>query len=135
MRVSEINSRRPWKHYEGKSRECVLSWGNEVVVGIAECGIVLTGKTRTFHGYFCALVHPSGTQWIAESRSSLRSALRAVASAVDADGGALCAVGLNDDFFETGLSANTGLGYHPEFSQAVHMLDALPVREVISSQL
>ena len=113
----------------------MLSFGDQVVIGLATCGIVLTGKTQTFHGYFCALVHPSGARWIAEHRSSLRRALRAAAGAVDADGGKLCAIGLNDDFFETGLSGNTGWGYHPEFSQAVHMLEALPVREDIPSQL
>jgi hypothetical protein len=126
--MSEIRSPRPWKRFSGSHRYCAMLVGENVISCEASCGIVTTGRTDTFHGYFCRLVEPSGREWLGENRYSLRGALAAAATASAADGWKLLAVGLSPDFLETGLSENSGWGFHFDFPAAVHMLE-MPIAQ------
>ena len=122
MRYSEFNGSRAWKRFKGQQHECVLSSKVQTAIGNAEYGVVYTGKTETFYGYFCHLTEPSGGEWLGEDRYSLREAIRAAGSSCADDGWTLHASGLSDDFSETGLSLNTGWGYYLDVPDAIHML-------------
>ena len=130
MRYRELNEARPWRKYQGRSRPCLLS--NPHPVGIADglviqaeghWGLVVTGRTETFWGYFVRVVGPSGEEWLGEDRSSVRAALGQAADAIAASGWSLLAIGLDDDWQETGLSYNSGWGVHRSYDRHANMLE------------
>ena len=105
-----------------------LGTGNCMVIE-AEChyGEVLTGKTEVFWGYFVRVINPSGEEWLGEDRHSLRRALNGASEAAEHHGWSLIAVGCTPEFQETGLSANSGYGYHPARpNRPIHMLEPVP---------
>jgi hypothetical protein len=125
MRYKELVEARPWKKYEGHSRRCLLLLATLTVEVTGHCGIVVTGRTETFHGYYVRISGFDGREWLAEDRQSLRAALIKVADQIEESHGRLLAVGLLDEWRETGMSGNTGWGDHPAFDRAVHMLDPI----------
>ena len=94
----------------------------------ARFGEVYTGRSKTFWGYFVLVIEPfSGARWLGEDRGSLRKALAQAAAAARADGWSIEGLGLNPEFKETGLSANSGYGIHPAYpGRHVHMLEPPP---------
>ena len=133
MRYRELNEARPWKKYQGRSRTCLLS--NSRPAGIADsvavqadasCGTVSTGRSEVHWGYFVRITGPGGEEWLGEDRYSLRAALMQAAAATADSGWTLLAIGLDDDWTQTGLTENSGYGYHPAFDRRVHMLEPAP---------
>jgi hypothetical protein len=132
MRYAEIFESRPWKHYSGRTHAAhiapVLVDGisNRITDVEARFGLVHTGRSRVFHGYFVEVSGQSGEAWTGEHRYSLRGALRDVARKMKEEGWSLSAIGLSSLWHETGLTGNSGYGYHPDHDGAVMMLEPLP---------
>lgn len=89
-------------------------------------GLIETGRTRTFQGYFVRLDDPDGGEWLGTDGHSMRRALADAAAQAARAGYDLLAVGVQPEWRESGLSFNSGWGYHPDFEGRVHML-ASPV--------
>ena len=133
MRYRELHEARPWRQYQGRSRTCLVSnlrplgsAGGLIVQADASWGTVATGKSEVHWGYFVRITGPSGEEWLGEDRYSLRAALVQAAAAATNSGWTLLAIGLDDDWQETGLSQNSGWGVHPQFERHVHMLEHPP---------
>lgn len=131
MRYRDLFDPKAWRKYEGRDRRCLMSSMHgsapQEVEVLAQFGHVRTGKQRVWAGYFVQVIDPSGPTWIAEHPHSLRGALREVGDKLEADGWSLKVIGLSSDWRETGLSENSGFGYHPGFDKAVHMLSPMPL--------
>ncbi len=134
MRYRDLCETGPWKQYHGRSRPCLIASPHPL--GKADCviveadgawGTVTTGRTRVFHGYFVEVKGPSGEVWLGEDRHSVRNALRQASDLAGQVGWIVLAIGLESDWRESGLSANSGYGYHPAYpDRAVHMLEPPP---------
>lgn len=129
MRYRGLLDARAWKKYEGRDHRCfIVGTSNlnepnrELVEVSVQLGNVTTGKQRVWAGYFMHVEGPDEKTWLAEHPHFLRGALREVEKLLNADGWSLLAIGLTPEWHETGLSANSGFGYHPDFDHAVHML-------------
>lgn len=117
-----------WRHYEVRGR------GDVPVVDELGCtlsaryttGLVSTGRSRVFAGYFVKLILPSGTEFAGEDEHSLRSALLRLASSMAAVRIDLQCAGLDPRWRESGLSENSGYGYFTFYREAVHMMEPVP---------
>lgn len=118
-----------WQHYEPNQTglACVIDHDRDLNCPF-EIGVVTTGKQRVFHRYYLKVVAPDGTDIIGTSEHSLREALLVVGRQFDERGLILFVAGTNPDFYESGLSANSGYGYLPTVNRAVHMMDVPPPR-------
>ena len=134
MRYHELREARSWKNYHGQHRPCLLA--SPQALGSADCviieadgeyGTISTGRTEVFFGYYVRVVASNGDEWWGEDRHSLWKALRKAAEACHSDGWTLLAIGLSPDWRESGLSENSGWGYHPAHpDRHVHMLEPTP---------
>ena len=132
MRYRDLTEARPWRQYDSRAGRCQIT-RTEHAVGsnattdvIVQFGTVSTGKQRVFAGYFCRVIRPDGVAVLGEDPHHLRGALRKVEHQLNQTGWTLNAIALSDDWQETGLSENSGFGYHPAFDRPVHMLESLP---------
>ena len=130
MRYTDLFDAKAWRKYKGRDRLCRLvrtsndqSESGEVHDVPAQCGVVHTGKQRVFAGYFVQVVLPSGDEVLAEDPHILWRALVSVEEKLRAAGWSLDAIGLSPDWQESGLSANSGYGYHPDVDGAVHFFE------------
>lgn len=127
MRYRELSTKSSWRHYSGGERICYLqstSDGSTKSVEVhVQYGSVATGRQRVWVGYFVQVVHPDERSWLEEHPYSLCGALRGVEVKLNIEGLSLSAVGLDPEWRESGLSANSGFGFHPDFDAAVHMLN------------
>jgi len=116
-----------WRHYDVRqSGECtVLDKRGEKRVRY-DMGIVETGRSRVFAGYFVHITLGDDEQITAEDSGSLGRALRRLASNISASGPRLNCVGLSGQWRESGLSENTGFGYFGPDQQPMHMMDEMP---------
>ena len=134
MRFHELSEARPWKNLQTRTHPVMIASPSDLgngncIVTEAEChyGEVFTGKTEVFFGYFVRVINPFGEEWLGEDRHSLRKALREAAEASQGGGWTLLAIGLSSEWRESGLSENSGYGYHPAHPErAVHMLEPIP---------
>ncbi|WP_242122203.1 hypothetical protein [Sphingomonas lacusdianchii] len=117
-----------WRHYEIRGRGTVSVLGDDGVAIDAtyNSGLVATGKTRVFAGYFVRLTLPSGTEFLGEDEHSLRSALLRLASNMSAVKLAPQCAGLDPRWRESALSENSGFGYFVFHPEPVHMMDPTP---------
>lgn len=117
-----------WRHYEGRSTgdvPVVIEQG-DTLSATYTTGIVSTGRTRVFAGYFVGLVLPSGTEFTGEDEHSLRRALRRLAANLSSVRIDLQCAGLDPRWQESGLSENSGYGYFTCYPEAVHMMAPVP---------
>ena len=135
MRYQELFDDKAWRKYTGRGFPSrLLEIGADGVTSETqpfparvECGVCHTGRSRVFAGYYIRAIADDGRSWLGEDGHSLRMALREMQMQLHVDGLSLDAIGLSSKWQESGLSANTGYGYHPDIEGAVHMLDPLPV--------
>lgn len=133
MRFRELTEARPWKAYQGRTHPCIIAspedLGNgKCIITEAEVhyGAVYTGRTEVFWGYFVR-IEAIGEEWLGEDRHSLRQALLQAEAAAHHSGWSVMALGCTQEFRETGLSANSGYGYHPVHpDRHVHMMEPIP---------
>ena len=116
-----------WRHYETKTTaDCELLGPSGTAGAIIELGSVTTGKQRVWAGFFAKITAEGGTIHIGENPHSMRQALRAAADQAGLAGWLPLLVGVDENFYETGLSENTGYGYLRGRTGPFHMLDAPP---------
>ena len=131
MRYRDLLEARPWRRYSGEERKCFIGQidadeaADTPLEAKVEFGTVATGRQAVWAGFFVR-VEVDGQQWLAEDPYSLRRALRGVEAKLNSDGISLHVIGLDPEWHESGLSGNTGWGYHPELDGAVHMLTPPP---------
>ncbi|WP_156370166.1 hypothetical protein [Novosphingobium sp. Leaf2] len=117
-----------WRHYEIRHSgqvELIGQTGKQITATF-ERGLVATGRTRVFAGYFVRLTLSSGTEFLGEDEHSLRSALLRLSSNISAVKLALCCSGVDPRWRESGLSENSGWGYFVFYPEAVDMMDPVP---------
>ncbi|WP_156460697.1 hypothetical protein [Sphingomonas sp. Leaf339] len=117
-----------WRHYEVRHTGQVVlidQTGGQITAEY-ESGLVATGKTRVFAGYFVRLTLPSETVFLGEDEHALRSALLRLASNMSAVKLAPQCAGLDPRWRESGLSENSGFGYFVFYPDPVHMMDPMP---------
>lgn len=118
-----------WHHYEPQltGLVCVIDCDRDLDCPF-EFGVVTTGRQRVFHRHYLKVVAPDGTDIIGTSEHSVREALLDVDQQFDERGLILLVAGTDHQFYESGLSWNSGYGYLPTVDHAVHMLDVPPPR-------
>ena len=94
-----------------------------------EIGQICTGKQHVFHRLYVRIHLSNGDEVTGEDEHNLRAALFAVDAELQSRGLLLLATGLNDEWLESGLSHNSGLGYVPGINRPVHMLEMPPLPE------
>ena len=102
--------------------------GDIAVVCPFELGAIATGKQRVFHAYFVQIQLPDGTAITGLDRHSVRAALYSTGDMLRERGLGLLAAGLLGDWYESGLSFNSGYGYLPTLHRAIHMMEMPPPR-------
>lgn len=100
---------------------------------LLQFGHVSTGEQRVWAGFFVQVIDSSGGMWLAEHPHSLRGALSEIGDQLETDGWSLKVVGLLPEWRETGLSRNSGYGFHPDLDCAVHMFETPPNPLIVSS--
>ncbi|WP_338505046.1 hypothetical protein V6R86_13110 [Sphingomonas kaistensis] len=130
MRYKDLFDAKAWRKYAGRDRLCRLvpltsdqSVPTDIIEVPVQSGTVSTGRARVFAGWFCSVGLPTGEMVLAEDPHNLGQALRNLEERLNATGWSLDAIGLDERWEETGLSSNTGWGYHPQVHGAAHMLD------------
>ena len=103
----------------------MLDDGGEKLVRF-DMGIVETGRSRVFAGYFIQIRLSPDEQIAAEDAGSLVAALWRLARNLSAGGLRLRCAGLSGQWRESGLSENTGWGYFGSQQQPMHMMDEMP---------
>lgn len=111
--------------------ECTLVGEAGWTSGTFDIGVVETGRSRVFAGYYAAIVDQNGSSHSAEHPHSLRRAVISVAcDELDPAGWTLVAAAMEtEEYFESGLSENSGfLWAHSNLSRPIHMMEALPTK-------
>ena len=119
-----------WRHYEPWTigAACVVD-GKYTLTCPFVIGQVCTGKQRVFHRFYIRIHLPNGDEVTGEDEHNVRVALFAIDAELQKQGLLLLAAGLNDEWRESGLSHNSGLGYVPGINRPVHMLEMPPLPE------
>lgn len=91
-----------------------------------ELGAIVTGRQRVFHAYYVQILLPEGIAITGLDRHSVRAALYSSGDILRKRGLGLLAAGLLDDWYESGLSFNSGYGYLPTLQRAIHMMEMPP---------
>lgn len=117
-----------WRHYEVRhtGQVVLIDQTGGRITAEYESGLVATGKTKVFAGYFVRLTLPGGTEFLGEDEHSLRSALLRLASNMSAVRLTPQCAGLDPRWRESGLSENSGFGYFVFYPEPVHMMDPMP---------
>lgn len=124
MRLAEI-TRRPWRHYHVTKRgQCSLQKLGQPLIGSFELGIVETGRSRVFAGYFVRVTVGMQT-FLGEDSGVLLKALRDCAAKLKTASLELNAAGLSPEFGQTGLSFNSSVGYIDGGREPVHMMSPI----------
>lgn len=116
-----------WRHYGvRKFGECTVSDDGKEKLVHYEMGVVETGRSRVFAGYFFRVSLADDEQITAEDGGSMIAALWRLARNLLARGLYLQCAGMSSKWRESGLSQNTGWGYYGPQQQPMHMLDDMP---------
>lgn len=125
-----------WLHYNPYHQKMIcVKTSDELVMMKCQLGTVSTGKSRVYAGYYVRLFLDDGSFLDGRDPHNLRPALEALAIEANKHGLTLLVAGLSDNFYETGLSGNSGGGYigSRENARPVHMLDPLPADLVMET--
>jgi hypothetical protein len=116
-----------WRHYEVRqSGDCQVSDGDVNRLVCCELGIVETGRTRVFAGYFLRVRLGGDEQITVEDDESMIAALWRLVRNLTARGLRLQCAGMSPQWRESGLSQNTGWGYYGPHQQPMHLMDDMP---------
>lgn len=138
MRYHELSEARPWKQYKGRRYRIRLIRNAQIAgrdEGPLNCfaffGDVLTGRQEVFQDQFVSIVLPDGEELFGEHPHSLHAAFEQVSAEAERTGWRVVALGRSPEFYETGLSVNTGFGFHPDVpNRHVHMSEIPPNDDV-----
>lgn len=124
MRLAEI-THRPWRHYHVTKRgQCSLQKLGQPLIGSFELGIVETGRSRVFAGYFVR-ISVEGQTFSGEDAAVLLVALLDCAMKLKGASLELNAAGMSPQFRQTGLSFNSSVGYIDGGREPIHMLSPI----------
>jgi hypothetical protein len=133
MRYTDLFDAHAWRKYQTRDRVCRLislhsdQAGQPTMDEVrVQWGVVTTGKSRQWAGYFSQVIFSSEQTVLVEDPHNLITALKALGERLSEMGWRLDVIGLDDEFRESGLSANTGYGFHPSIDGAVHIFDPRP---------
>lgn len=116
-----------WRNYEIRhSGDCEVRGPDGISLIRFNMGIVETGRTRVFAGYFVRLILCDRDPILGEDEHSLRASLWRLARNIEPLGLIISCVGLSGEFNESGLSMDTGWGYFGRHNEPMHMLDPVP---------
>lgn len=119
-----------WRHYEVRITGQVKLTDEQAFANF-ETGFVHTGKSRVFAGYFVRVTTTNGTVFLGEDRHSIRAALSRLAGDMFAVNLILPCSGLDPRWLESGLSQNSGWGYFPPHTEAIHMMCPVPAMDEV----
>lgn len=124
---SQLNSFMDWRHYEpwATGTACVIDETHAIECPF-EIGAICTGRQRVFHRYYIRVHLPDASTVTGEHKHTLRDALYALSDELNRRNLALLAAGLLNNWSESGLSFNSGYGYMPSRTEAVHMMEVPP---------
>lgn len=125
MRFHELLEARAWRHYTPFAEQrCKITDIRSATFAevLVRCGTCSTGKQRVFAGYYFKTQLPAGDLILAENPHGLRRALRTFEARLNGFGWTLDAIGLDAEWRESGLTADSGFGYCAGVLGAVHML-------------
>jgi hypothetical protein len=128
INISMAIGQKKWRHYTVRETgECAVldDNGREKLVSY-DMGIVETGRSHVFAGYFFKVTLADGEEIIGEDGGSMVRALRRLAYDIRARSLRLHSVGLSGQWQETGLSQNTGWGYFGPSQKLMHLMDKIP---------
>lgn len=121
------DKQRAWRHYQVHHFDaCTVAGGGDERLLRCEMGIVETGRSRVFAGYFFRVALEDDEQITGEDGASMIAALRSLAHDLSARGLRLQCAGISAQWRESGLSRNTGWGYYGHQQQPIHMLAEMP---------
>lgn len=135
MRYKEIcEARRQWKRYRGRRHAVrvvrtaeIGEPHREIIDCAAYFGSIFTGKQEVHHGYFVSILLPTGEEVVGEHPRWVYDALKSAMSSAEEKGWTVLVIARLPKFRETGLSANSGFGFHPAYpGRHVHVLDPEP---------
>lgn len=121
-----MNERTPrlWKHIEpSQVGDALVLHQNETRNCKFEAGIVTTGRQRVFSAYYVRVDLPDGSSRRGEHRDGPVQALRHLSCLLKDDDMHLIAAGLDERFYESGLSAQSSWGYLHGEDRAFHMME------------
>lgn len=113
-----------WKHEREHFRASItVTLNGQIIGGTGICGIIETGKSRTFHAYFARIQLENGIDMMEEQPRHLLGSLKVLAAKIEVLGMQLLCAGLAEEFYESGLSCNSGWGYLRGTSEPIHIMD------------
>jgi len=114
---------RSWKQYRStQCGEVALRFEEIPCSGRFKLGLIETGRQEVFAGYFVWMADGLNPPWVGEHPHSLRLALHAAADEARSAGAFLECAGLDQQWYKSGLSANTGYGSLGDREEAIHLL-------------
>lgn len=115
-----------WKQYSCRySVTASAEYGGKTVEYTIEIGVLMTGKTRMHSGYYCR-VSAGDIYECAEAGSMYHATIKATGTLMT-KGVHLHIYARQPDFYESGLSADSGWGYVRDAQKPVLMIDAVGV--------
>lgn len=119
-----------WRHFEAwQSGTAYITGGGRDFDCHYDIGTITTGKQRVFHRFYISVVLLDGNTVVGEDPYNVLSALYVLDRELRNRGMTLLVAGLDDQFRESGLSANSGYGYLPNIDRAIHVMDTPPPRQ------
>ena len=107
---------------------CVID-GKYALTCPYEIGQICTGKQQVFHRFYIRIHLPNREEVTGEDEHNVRAALFAVDAELQSRGLLLLAAGLSEEWNESGLTHNTGIGWASGVDRPVKMLEIFPLPE------
>ena len=101
-----------WEHFEDMNKGTAIGLADGQIRTLQyRYGAVSTGRQRVHAGYFVEISAGDQVRVMGRDQYGLVTALRSAADQLEAEGVTLKAAGTSPEFYETGLSFNSGRGY------------------------
>lgn len=125
-----------WRHYETRQTgECEVFGAHGPHFVKCNMGLIETGRSRVFAGYFVRIIAHNGEELTGEDGQSLRDALADLSTKAAQLYLRLNCAGLSPTFTESGLSYNSGWGYWGREVAPIHMIHPEPVTDSAADDL
>ena len=118
-----------WLNYEPtqSGTTCIID-GDDAHDVQFEMGTICTGRQRVFHRHYVKVVLSDGATVIGENPYNLRAAVLDLDTALKRKDRMLLAAGTDSNWFESGLSQNSGWGYFSNAQGPSHIMSLPPLR-------
>lgn len=118
-----------WKNYEPRNigKTCVVNSDGAFDVPY-QIGVVVTGKQRVYKNYYVRVDLPDGSIVVGENEFNLRAAVCDLDRLLGHSDWTLLAMGVDENWNETGLSQNTTMGYYSDAKEPSNIMALPPPR-------